>query len=153
MTTTTTVPTPEEHHPSSQVLAAIRPEHRKKFAVIYLRESSLPQVRNNAGSTDAQRALAKLAADWGWPAERILVIEDDLGLSGTSSNQRPGLQRIEGMLNRGAVGIVMVRDASRLSRDRDDRERILGTILRAGALLVSPGESPCSSQETTQGTS
>lgn len=120
--------------------AVIRPEHKKKRAVIYLRQSSLAQVRYNTGSTESQRSLARLPLEWGWPPELIEVIEDDLGLSGTSSRQRKGLLRIEAMMDRDEVGLVIVRDAARLSRDPFDGERFLKKALRAGVLLEENGQ-------------
>src|SRR5713101_4537197 len=126
--------------PSDSVVpAAIRPEHKKKYALIYIRQSSQDQVKNNTGSTEAQRDLKNIPLAWGWSPEMIRVIDDDLGLSGTSSSQRAGLQRVEAMLDKDEVGLLVVRDASRLSRDPEVGERFLKKAVRAGILLEQNG--------------
>lgn len=110
------------------VPSQIRAEHKQKLAVVYVRQSSPDQVRHHTGSTETQRALAELPRRWGWPESRIKVIEDDLGLSGTSSDQRPGFQHLLELMDRGEVGIVLVREMSRLSRDSLDAERTFRAI-------------------------
>ena len=62
--------------------------HRAKLAYIYVRQSSAGQVRQHQESTELQYRLVDRAALFGWPKERIEVIDDDLGKSGTSSDER-----------------------------------------------------------------
>lgn len=64
--------------------ADIQAAHRQRLALIYLRQSSPMQVRNNTESTRRQYALASRAQELGWPEERVEVIDQDLGLSGES---------------------------------------------------------------------
>ena len=59
--------------------------HLQKTAYVYLRQSSMGQVRNHRESTERQYALQELARDFGWPAARIVVLDRDLGKSGTST--------------------------------------------------------------------
>jgi hypothetical protein len=68
--------------------------HRAKLAFIYIRQSTADQVRQHQESTTAQYRLVDRAAGLGWPRERITVIDDDLGKSGTSSAERQGFQRL-----------------------------------------------------------
>jgi len=117
----------------------IRPEHKQRFALIYVRQSSFTQVRNHTGSTETQRDLAELPRRWGWPVSLILTIEDDLGLSGASSHLRTGFQRLLEMIDRGEVGIVLVRELSRLSRDPLDAEQFLKKAIRRGVLVEVNG--------------
>ena len=70
--------------------AKITPSHLSRYAVVYLRQSSAAQVENNRESTDRQYALAGKARDFGWSDERIIVIDEDLGLSGSGSAARSG---------------------------------------------------------------
>src|SRR5437762_8691382 len=65
--------------------------HRAKLAYIYVRQSTAGQVRQHQESTELQYRLVDRAALFGWPKERIEVIDDDLGKSGTSSDSRGGL--------------------------------------------------------------
>ena len=66
----------------------ITPSNLSRYAVVYLRQSSAAQVEHNRESTDRQYALAGKARDLGWPDERIIVIDEDLGLSGSGSAAR-----------------------------------------------------------------
>ena len=68
----------------------ITPSHLARHAIVYLRQSSAAQVEHNRESTDRQYALANKARDLGWPDERIMVIDEDLGLSGSGSVARSG---------------------------------------------------------------
>lgn len=62
--------------------AKITGSHLERVAVVYLRQSSPRQVRENFRSTERQYALAEEAARLGWEAERIAVVDGDLGISG-----------------------------------------------------------------------
>jgi hypothetical protein len=62
--------------------------HRAKLAYIYVRQSTAGQVRQHQESTELQYRLVDRAALFGWPKERIEVIDNDLGKSGTSSDGR-----------------------------------------------------------------
>jgi hypothetical protein len=67
--------------------------HFDRLAVVYVRQSTLHQVQQNQESTQLQYGLANTAERLGWPRERILVIDDDLGVSVDPSVQRgPGGQ-------------------------------------------------------------
>src|ERR1700704_3824103 len=68
--------------------------HRAKLAYIYVRQSTAGQVRQHQESTELQYRLVDRAALFGWPKERIEVIDDDLGKSGASSDSRGGFQRL-----------------------------------------------------------
>jgi DNA invertase Pin-like site-specific DNA recombinase len=117
----------------------VRPEHLAKLAVIYIRQSTMEQVRDNSGSTADQRALADRARAWGWPECRVRVIDADLGVSGTSAGQRPGFHEMLDLIERDQVGVVLVRDISRISRDPLDTARFLKVATRAGILLEANG--------------
>ena len=62
----------------------IRPDHLERQAVIYVRQSTLLQVRENIGSTTRQYDLVKRAADLGWDRSAVQVIDQDQGQSGSS---------------------------------------------------------------------
>jgi len=55
-----------------------------------MRQSTETQVLNDVGSTESQRNQRRYAEVWGWAADRIEVIDDDLDLSGTSPGHRAG---------------------------------------------------------------
>ncbi|MBA3441561.1 MAG: hypothetical protein H0T92_17010 [Pyrinomonadaceae bacterium] len=58
--------------------------HRAKLAYVYLRQSSPGQLVHNSESTARQYALVERAVGLGWPSDRVRVIDEDLGRSGTS---------------------------------------------------------------------
>jgi DNA invertase Pin-like site-specific DNA recombinase len=85
--------------------------HRAKLAYIYVRQSTAGQVRQHQESTELQYRLVDRAAAFGWPQERIEVIDDDLGKSGTSSGGRGGFQRLIAEIGLGKAGLVLSLDA------------------------------------------
>src|ERR1700709_380455 len=68
----------------------IQPRHLDGMAVVYVRQSTTQQVREHRESRDRQYALADHAVDLGWPRDRVLLIDEDQGLSGRSAARRPG---------------------------------------------------------------
>ncbi len=61
----------------------------------------------------------------GWPETAVRVIDDDLGMSGASSQHRAGFQRLVASIGMGEVGIVLVTEVSRLSRLNSDWHRVI----------------------------
>jgi len=88
--------------------------HRARLVYVYVRQSSPGQVRHHQESTELQYRLVERAVLLGWPRERIHVIDDDLGKSGSSSSERHGFQRLIAEVGLGKAGLVMSLDASRL---------------------------------------
>jgi len=62
----------------------IKPHHLEQLVILYLRQSSLRQVRDNSGSTKLQKGQENLALEYGWSPKQIRVIDEDLGRSGLS---------------------------------------------------------------------
>src|SRR3954454_2926237 len=118
--------------------------HRAKLAYIYVRQSTAGQVRQHQESTELQYRLVDRAALFGWPKERIEVIEDDLGKSGTSSDSRGGFQTLIAEIGLGKAGLVLSLDASRLARNNHDWHRLLelcsifGVLIADGERLYDP---------------
>ena len=82
-------------------------------------------MAQNQESTRRQYQLAETAQRLGWPKPRIVIIDDDLGLSGASSQQRLGFQKLVAAISLGEVGIVLVTEVSRLSRLNSDWHRVI----------------------------
>jgi len=91
----------------------IRPDHLDRLAVIYVRQSTLFQVRENVGSTLRQYDLVKRAQDLGWTAPSIHVVDQDQAHSGSSAVGRDGFQWLVAEVGLGHVGAVLSRGASR----------------------------------------
>ena len=129
--------------------AATAPEpltaaHRAKLAYVYVRQSSVRQVRQHQESTELQYRLVERAIGLGWPRERVHVIDEDLGRSGATSAERHGFQRLIAEIGLGNAGLVLSLDASRLARNNRDWHQLLelcslfGVILADGERLYDP---------------
>src|SRR5215211_9038303 len=103
----------------------IQSTHLARLALVYVRQSTTKQVALNQESTRRQYQLTETAHRLGWPQPRIQVIDDDLGLSGASSTQRSGFQRLVAAISLGEVGLVLVTEVSRLSRLNSDWHRVI----------------------------
>src|SRR6201984_1753885 len=105
--------------------AKITASHHSRQAVVYLRQSSPAQVEHNRESTERQYALATKARELGWPDERIVVIDEDLGLSGSGSVARSGFARLTAEVALARVGLVLGLEVSRLARNNADWHRLI----------------------------
>lgn len=114
----------------------ISTEHRAKWAYVYVRQSSPGQVIRHQESTDLQYQLAGRAVELGWPRERIDVVDDDLGVSGTTATERPGFLRLLANIGRGQVGLVVSMEASRLARNNADWYQLLDLCAVFGTLIA-----------------
>ena len=103
----------------------LQPRHLKLQAVVYVRQSTPRQVLENQESTRRQYQLSDRARQLGWPAPQVRVIDEDLGLSGASSDHRGGFQRLVAAIGLGEVGMVLVTEVSRLSRRNSDWHRVI----------------------------
>jgi DNA invertase Pin-like site-specific DNA recombinase len=103
----------------------ITSNHLSRQAIVYLRQSSAAQVENNRESTDRQYALAGKARELGWPDERIVVIDEDLGLSGSGSTARSGFARLTTEVALARVGLVLGLEVSRLARNNAEWYRLI----------------------------
>jgi DNA invertase Pin-like site-specific DNA recombinase len=99
--------------------------HLSRSAYLYVRQSTLRQVLENTESTKRQYALRDRAVALGWPIERVVVIDSDLGQSGASAADREGFQRLVTEVSLGRVGIVLGLEVSRLARNSTDWHRLL----------------------------
>jgi DNA invertase Pin-like site-specific DNA recombinase len=103
----------------------ITPSHLARLAVVYVRQSTNAQVECNRESTQRQYQLRTFAAQLGWPAAAIRVIDQDLGLSGSGLNTRSGFAALTAEVALGHVGIVLALEVSRLARNNADWYRLL----------------------------
>src|SRR3954453_9354419 len=96
--------------------AKITPAHLARQAIVYLRQSSAAQVEHNRESTERQYALATKARELGWSDDRVMIIDEDLGVF-SGAGVRSGFARLtaEGAL--GHVGLVLGLEVSRLARN------------------------------------
>jgi DNA invertase Pin-like site-specific DNA recombinase len=111
---------------SAQTIAQkVSAEHLARTAYLYVRQSTLRQVKDNTESAERQYALRQRAVQLGWPSEQIVVIDSDQGQSGASSAGRAGFQRLVADVGLGKAGIVLGLEVSRLARNNADWHRLL----------------------------
>jgi DNA invertase Pin-like site-specific DNA recombinase len=120
------------HEPQQKVQAS----HLKRNAYLYVRQSTLRQVFENTESTKRQYGLRQRAIALGWPEERIIVIDSDLGQSGASSVDRKGFQRLVSEVGVGHAGIVLGLEVSRLARNSMDWHRLLEICAITDTLIL-----------------
>ena len=113
--------------------------HRAKLAYVYVRQSSLNQVKQHQESTELQYRLVDRAIALGWPHERVQVIDEDLGKSGAGSVERHGFQKLIAEIGLGNAGLVVSLDASRLARNNRDWHQLL-ELCSVFAVLIADGE-------------
>jgi DNA invertase Pin-like site-specific DNA recombinase len=99
--------------------------HTQRAAIVYIRQSTPSQVEHHRESTARQYALAERARELGWRTEQVVVIDDDLGISGASVANRAGFARLTTEVALGHVGLVLGLEVSRLARNNADWYRLL----------------------------
>src|ERR1700680_4925611 len=104
---------------SGEISHKIAAAHLTRNAYLYVRQSTLRQVLENTESTKRQYALRERAVALGWPQDRIVVIDSDLGQSGADSD-RVGFQKLVAAVGMGEVGVVLGLEVSRLARSSSD---------------------------------
>jgi excisionase family DNA binding protein len=110
--------------------------HRDRLALIYVRQSTLAQVREHTESTERQYALAGEAGRLGWERERIVVIDCDLGVSGRTAAARVGFTDLVGRVCMGEVGAIFGLEVSRLARSSADLQRLLELCSLTDTLII-----------------
>ncbi|HEY2765740.1 MAG TPA: recombinase family protein [Pseudonocardiaceae bacterium] len=111
-------------------------QHLERTALIYIRQSTMAQVRDHGESTARQYALAEEAARLGWPACGIEVIDADLGVSGRSVEGRDGFKGLVARVCLGEIGAVFGLEVSRLARSSADLSRLLEYARLTDTLVI-----------------
>ena len=99
--------------------------HRRRDAVIYVRQSTLAQTHENTESLALQYELRRHAAELGWSEQQITVIDEDLARSAASTSGRLGFTDLVAAVGLGKVGIIVGREVSRLARNNSDWYQVL----------------------------
>ena len=121
---------------SANVHQQVTASHLRRDAYLYVRQSTVRQVFENTESTRRQYALRERAVAMGWPIERVIVIDSDLGQSGATSADRAGFQQLVGEVGMGHAGIVLGLEVSRLARNSTDWHRLLEICALTDTLIL-----------------
>jgi DNA invertase Pin-like site-specific DNA recombinase len=118
----------------------IKPHHLARQAIIYVRQSTAQQTIQNRESLSMQYALRERAIQLGWPASRVVVIDSDLGMTGSSSEGRPGFQNLVSRVSLDQAGAVFAFDVTRLARNCSDWYQLLD-LCGLRQCLIGDGDS------------
>ena len=99
--------------------------HLRRQAFVYPRQSTQGQVLNNVESTARQYALVERAVELGFARERVVVIDEDLGITADGTAERSGFQRLTGEVALGHAGLVLGLEVSRVARNNAEWYRLL----------------------------
>ena len=108
--------------------------HLARAGCVYVRQSTMDQVRNNIESQRRQYALSERARKLGFA--QVELIDEDLGCSGSGLQPRPGFARLVAAVCEGRVGAVLVVEASRLARNGRDWHHLIDLCSLANTLVI-----------------
>jgi excisionase family DNA binding protein len=111
-------------------------QHRRRRAVVYVRQSTLHQVERNVESSARQYALRERALELGWPASSVVIVDEDTGRSGATSAGRIGFKELVAEVGLGQVGLVLALEVSRLARSSADWHQLLDLCALTGTLIA-----------------
>ena len=114
-------------------------EHLQRKAFVYIRQSSLRQVRDHVEGRVRQYQMVDWAERTGWPKERIVVIDEDQGKSAAVAEARIGFGQLITAVGRGEGGIVISLEVSRLARNSPDWHYLI-YLSRWTDTLITDGE-------------
>jgi DNA invertase Pin-like site-specific DNA recombinase len=128
------------------LLSKVGASHLRRDAYVYVRQSTLTQVREHTESLERQYELADRAMTLGWPTGQVVIVDDDLGRSGAEATAREGFKSLVAHVGLGKVGIILGIEVSRLARNNADWYQLLDlcaltdTLIADGDGLYHPGD-------------
>src|SRR6266540_7428695 len=126
-------------------LPKITPVHLGRDAYVYVRQSTITQVREHTESLQRQYELVERATQLGWLAHQVVVIDEDLGRSGADASAREGFKGLVADVGLGKVGLILGIEVSRLARNNADWYQLLDlcaltdTLIADGDGVYHPG--------------
>src|ERR1700692_3050398 len=116
--------------------AMIEVKHLSRPAYVYVRQSTLAQVRHHQESTERQYALREKAQELGWSESAIRILDRELGMSGAQTTGRDDFKTLVAEVSMGQVGAVFALEASRLARSNLDWHRLLELCALTQTLVI-----------------
>ena len=116
--------------------ATISEQHLNKTAYVYVRQSTMAQVRHHQESTERQYALQQKALELGWSEPGVQILDHDLGKSGTQMMGREDFKTLVAEVSMGRVGAVFALEVSRLARSNLDWHRLLELCALTDTLVI-----------------
>lgn len=112
----------------------ITASHIGRMAYVYVRQSTLNQVRHHKEGQRRQYDLAQYARELGFL--QIEVVDDDLGVSGSGQQERLGFARLLAAVCEGKAGAVLALEASRLARNNRDWHHLIDLCALTATLVI-----------------
>jgi DNA invertase Pin-like site-specific DNA recombinase/transposase-like protein len=131
---------------TSELAVKVTAAHLGRDAYVYVRQSTLTQMREHTESLERQYELASRAQTLGWPPQQVVVVDSDLGRSGADATAREGFKSLVADVGLGKVGIILGIEVSRLARNNADWYQLLDlcaltdTLIADGDGLYHPGD-------------
>ncbi len=131
---------------TSELVSKVTTSHLGRDAYVYVRQSTLSQMREHTGSLERQYELASRAQTLGWPPQQVVIVDDDLGRSGADATAREGFKNLVAHVGLGKVGIILGIEVSRLARNNADWYQLLDlcavtdTLIADGDGLYHPAD-------------
>src|SRR5215218_8109156 len=116
--------------------AKVTEQHRRRRAVVYVRQSTLAQVERNVESAARQYALVERAVGLGWPREAVAIVDEDTGRSGASTDGRLAFKELVAEVGLGRVGLILALETSRLARSSADWHQLLDLCALTATLIA-----------------
>jgi DNA invertase Pin-like site-specific DNA recombinase len=123
-------------NPAAGRPAKIQSHHLERWAIDYVRQSHPQQIQRHRESAQVQAQLQERALAWGWPAERIRVLDGDQGRSGTTAVGRDDFAWLLSEIALGHVGLVLCFQINRLAREDEDCCRLIKVCAAFDTLLA-----------------
>lgn len=114
----------------------VKQEHLGSQAALYVRQSTSHQLRQHQESTQRQYALKDRLNRLGWTQQQTVVIDEDLGRSGTGRDERPGFTRLLKLITEQQVKLVIGLEMSRLARNSKDWHDLFELCARYNCLIA-----------------
>ncbi len=110
--------------------------HLERWAMVYVRQSNPQQMQRHPESAQVQANLQERALDWGWPRERIRILDGDQGCSATTTVGRDDFARLLSEIALGHVGLVLGLQFNRLAREDEACCRLIKVCATFDTLLA-----------------
>lgn len=118
------------------MISKVQDHHRDRPAYIYIRQSTMGQVRHHQESTERQYALRDKALEMEWSPQKIRILDGDLGVSGAQTTDREDFKTLVTDVSMGMVGAIFALEASRLARSNLDWHRLIEISALTNTLVV-----------------
>lgn len=121
---------------TTELASKITASHLGRDAYVYVRQSTLTQVKEHTESLERQYELASRAQTLGWAPRQVVIVDDDLGRSGADATAREGFKSLVADVGLGKAGVILGIEVSRLARNNADWYQLLDLCALTDTLIA-----------------